>query len=421
VTESVDTKGNQYEELRQEHEALLSRLRHLEQTFVRDLGAVKEYVHLQIETTEKRIFTRVLEELDKRIQKTVGAAAGKIVGLEAKPYGGKLSLDLSNDSAAQGVGTPFNEEPEQEYDTCDISECSSIQASGSRRESEIWKSPSVDESPPHKASQKEKNAAEVSSAELADNRRRLQAIGNAARSITGSLGGNAAREPVSHTPQTKLAYDGLQTPDFAGSSFAESPLQMATSAPDNRESSDGLDAEMARLADLRRFASSVLKAAESQCPGSGTSAPSSWNDAPHSGRMSGGAFGTGNRQSCLRNAANHQDRQDPPFDSSPPSLAPDGGTGRRRTSSAPVLGPPPWEDTHRRSLTPRGLELPAQPPPQPPPTQVDTQSGQWPSAMPRRSTAQRRSAAQPLHVPWPAAGGSSDWQGGVQNEGRLVF
>lgn len=438
---SEGTDSAQFEQLRQEHEVLLNRLRNMEETFVRNLGAVQEDMNLQIETTEKRIYTRVLEELDIRLRQTLGMAPGKVACLDPpKPYGSKLSVDVScsNEAAPQGVGTPVNEEPEQEYDTCDMSECSSIQASGSRKGFEPWKSPSTDESPPHRQSQKDRIAQEVkdriaqevSSAELADNRRRLQNIGNAARSITCSLGGNTA-EPMARTLQAKQTpdfaagltfstskqseYDGLQTPDFSAPSFAGSPLQMPAPSTPGDTSPDGLDAEMARLADLRRFASSVMKAAESQCaaqapPNSGAKAPATWSDSTVGGRMSAGMFGTNTQQSGLRDTANHQDRLDPPSSSS---------SGRRRAVSVPNVPPHcPWED-NRQQRTPRGMELPAQPPPQPPPTQAEPLSSQpWPSAM-RNGGRARRSAAQPLHVPWP--GGNAAWEGSVENEGRLVF
>jgi hypothetical protein len=421
-------QSGQIEELKHEHEALLSRLRKLEQTFVRDLGVVKDDVHLQIEATEKRIFKRVLEELDIRIRQIVGASSEKIASLEpTKPYGSKLALDFSVEQTSQ-VSTPFNEEPEQEYDTCDMSDFSSIQASGGRRESEFWKSPSRDESP----------KKEVSLAELADNRRRLQNIGNAARSITSSLSGSTA-ESVAHQQPAKLDYSGLQTPDFAAQRFAApdpfSPLQMAAPAKAPGDSPDGLDAEMARLADLRRFASSVLQAAESQCSqamanaAASSQAPPMWNhsvsqqatvqhhgtDAARGSRMSAAIFGADNHPGRLRDAASHQDHQEAPFDSSPVPAAPEMRGGVRHGVPAHAPAAPAWDgsrgslsqraapqmEVNHRSLSPRGAP-------------------QIPSAVPRRST-QRRMTGQTMHVPWNAAGGGGEWEGTVENEGRLVF
>lgn len=444
--DDADAHGSEIERFRQEHEALLSRLRHLEQTFVRDLGAVKDDVHLQIQTTEKRIFTRVLEEVDKQIRQTLGTASGKLAYVDAaKLHSGKLATEASPSSETQGVGTPLNEEPEPdgEYDTCEMSEGSSIQASGSRRGSQRALSPPTDESPAPKS-------GVFSSAELADSTRRLQNIGNAARSITSGLGGSSS-EPTPATtnptcdyppatlrqsyihPAATLDYGGLQTPDFASAAFADSPLHMAVpgTAP-SAAPPDGLDAEMARLGDLRRFAASVLAAAESQCqqavPNSAATAPPAWTDSANGGRMSASMHSTESRPSFLRDAANHQEQE---YQDSPLSMFGNSGSSRRSASvpghaQAPC---PPWEDSSRCS-TPRSHKLSAQPPPQPPPAQAGARpSHQWPSE-PRgqgsgsafhNGAGRRRSSAQPLQVPWPAAGSKSEWEGSVKNEGRLVF
>jgi len=203
---------------------------------------------------------------------------------------------------------------------------------------------------------------------------------------------------------------GLQTPDFAAPSFSDSPLQMAVSGSAAAATPDGLDAEMARLADLRRFASSVLKAAESQSQQATASA--AWTDGAASGRLGASMFGGDARPSGLRDAASHQDRQD-----APASLVPTGrNADGRRSLSVPGHAPtPPWEDD-RRCITPRGRELQVQPPPQPPPSQAE-----WPGIANPQSIGRRRSSGQPLSVPWPAAGGSNDWEGSVKTEGRLVF
>lgn len=431
-------KDSRLENLRQEHEQLLSRLRHLEQTFVRDLGAVKDDVHLQIETTEKRIVTRVLEELDKRIRQTTGMTAGKVTG---KWPLDKMSSCQHNEPVPQGVGTPVNEEPEQEYDTCDLSDIS--QVSGSQRGSEIWRSPPVEDSSPQQPARKPDR--EVSSAELADNRQRLENINNAARRITQSLGGTPVTNSAPAAPPASAVFDGLQTPDFAAApSFAGSPATGKAPA----EGNDGLDAEMQRLAELRRFASNVLQAAEVQGAQARTStghvgapAQPAWADNRMSharGPAPQEQLFAERRPSGLRDAANQQDLNIS-FDGSqldcyvPPARAPElsGESGQRRRTAAPSersyqdqrwQPPPPWEDDYRPT-TPRGSEIPAQPPPQPPPMQAEGVPGQaWNMGMRNGSAGRvRRSAAQPLRVPWPSAGGTGDWEGNSQSEGRLVF
>lgn len=380
----IHEKETQFQQLRKEHEELICRLRSLEQTFVRDLGAVKDDVHVQIEMTEKRIATRVLEEVDKRIRQVSGMMSTKA---------GKLSVDsgYSDDMRLQNVGTPLNEEPEQEYDTYDF-----IHRGDSRRRSEVWKAPSEEETM--------QVSAEVSQAELADNRLRLQNIGNAARRITSSLGGSTA-QPVNHSPMPTLDYDGgLSTPDFASApSFAGSPLQMATPASKVGETPSDLDAEMERLAGLRRFAASVMQAAEGQCQQAASNpqatSSSSWSDAPHGG-IRGGVFTTDGDQDGPRHAANHPDRQDIQFQSA--SRPPDGASMGRQRSAPAVPRQRAYEE-----MPPAPWELPR------PPQQALASSQQWlPGA--QHSTRQRRSSAQPMHVPWPA-------QGSNGNEGRLVF
>jgi len=255
------------EKVKQECDDMSHRLCDLQNTVTRDLAAIKDELKCQMKTSEERVLTRVLEELEVRLRSSVGMMAAKVAG------GGNTSKRLSIDINATpeqmpySVGTPVNEEPEQEYEASDHMSDFSTSRRGSEPQREMCDaklSSAASFSP-------QSIIPEVSSAELADNRQRLENIGSAARRVTQTLGGNTmdkhacAAQPGLHIsrkaegPYAKsIAVDGLTTPDFNTPNFA-SPS--ATSISQGGEQ-DNLDIEMARLADLRRFAASVLKATE---------------------------------------------------------------------------------------------------------------------------------------------------------------
>eukprot|EP00427_Karlodinium_veneficum_P055307 CAMPEP_0169407636 /NCGR_PEP_ID=MMETSP1017-20121227/58217_1 /TAXON_ID=342587 /ORGANISM="Karlodinium micrum, Strain CCMP2283" /LENGTH=840 /DNA_ID=CAMNT_0009514575 /DNA_START=67 /DNA_END=2586 /DNA_ORIENTATION=- len=423
-----DQRHGAVDQLMKDNKDLFARLQSLEQSFAKDLGAVQDDVNRQLEITEKRIVSRVLDELEKRLRQATKTALSEPV----KPT--KLSMDVisSQEPTQHGAGTPMNYEPEQEYADSDLSECQP--ASSSRRPSELQKS-YVDE-----ALQKvtEQAAAEESKEELADNRQRLENIGNVARRINGSLSGLAGpKEPVSQVA-LRPENNGSQTPDFAAT-FSGSPSQ---SFPPP----DGLDAEMARLADLRRFASNVMKAAEGQSQmmqSPATPTPGTWTDSRQHGWPGSSLpvpphpeaqMYAGSHQMGLRDSANHHERQGPPhFDSAdmehlrmtPPASA-------RRSMPAQMPGvPPPWAesgpqnyaswDAHSnlQAYSPRGVA--------PQGHQAHHMQAEAPSKQQffRQGKGGRHSFSQPMRPSWPAAvpngAAANEWDCTPgESEGRLV-
>mmetsp|Transcript_72622 Transcript_72622/g.137962 ORF Transcript_72622/g.137962 Transcript_72622/m.137962 type:complete len:468 (-) Transcript_72622:23-1426(-) len=394
---------------KEENEEFLSRLKNLEETLARNLKAVKDDVQNQIEAAENKIVARVLEELENRIRQGAISAAGQIVAgnMDAKTVSnklksiGQLDMDACSEPAPQGIGTPVNEEPEQELMAGgDVSDGSA--STGSRRGSDVAKM-QIWEQSPQKCFQKP--VAEVSNAELADNRQRLENIGNAARRVSASLGGGLMTH--NYVPESVPQFgDGLQTPDFAAA-----PSFQAQHAPPPHNMPDNLDEEMEHLAEMRRFASSVL-----------------------------------NHANALTAGARAQDHSIPPQSdqtgSMPPAWAERISTPR--TSFNRSVGRPPEShlqaarrqsalreaartDGHADHFNPpsRGFELHAQPPPQPPPAQPGqappSSMQQWMAGARNAGRAEgRRSTSTPMRMPWSSTGGY-EAEGDGASGGRLVF
>merc|ERR1711907_244095 len=86
---------------------------------------------------------------------------------------------------------PLNPEPEEECDTYDARKGSSVLELATQAEPEGIRQTILEEKMPTKTWERDPWSTDVSSAELADSRQRLQNIGNAARRITSGLGGSA--------------------------------------------------------------------------------------------------------------------------------------------------------------------------------------------------------------------------------------
>lgn len=109
--------------------AVSRRIDELERMFSRSFAAFKEEIRCQMEATERRIVSDVLDELDPRVQAEAGKAMARLLGVAGEVVGklGKLGATTpypvgapkKGDSPLATVpGAPStSEEPEQEYET----------------------------------------------------------------------------------------------------------------------------------------------------------------------------------------------------------------------------------------------------------------------------------------------------------------
>lgn len=232
-----------YDWLEQEHAALRGRLLQLEQNVARDLKSMKDETRHQMEAAERRLTALVSEEVEKRVREGAKSAAKQIMA----------------EKVATKASAPVNEEPEQEEQlSCDFVE-----------------TPAAHHQAKPKFSWSPQGDSEVSSAELADSKHRLEAIGTIARRVSASLGGSAdaSREEsmrLMRHPEVSAVLDARRptvptggAPHSAIAAERNVALTNCFQSGGGRRRSrdhggDPLDLEMERLADLRRFASSVL-------------------------------------------------------------------------------------------------------------------------------------------------------------------
>jgi len=252
-TDAVEHAQNadaRVEKLEQHHSTLVSKLQDIESRLLevlatsenvekrlsQGLSTAKEEMRSQLEAAEKRLVSLVLEAVERRAQSEANCALKQLAGDWA-------ALACTKDGKqGDGIGSkpvmgeplgPTADEPEQEYETAD--------------------SPSSSPGTIKHVQSRSRHAdtlQDTSVSELLDSTRRLEAIGSMARHVSASLGGSASPTPRSGShgsvPPSRnvVARNGTPTPAFARQSL---PTQDLTS-----------ETEMARLAELRRFASTVL-------------------------------------------------------------------------------------------------------------------------------------------------------------------
>jgi len=218
------------------------RLRELERALSSGLSALKDDLLDRMEALERRVFARAMEEAEHRFH--VAASTAAAVTATAPP---PAAITIANSIGGRHGGRDSacdNEEPEEEYEALgDSGDCS---AGGGRAVAQVRTQDDISKLPQKKqlqpcvesACSSPRATSEVSTAELADSKLRLEAIGSIARRVSASLGGSSEPQAIDAS---------------------------------SKSSTDNLDDEMARLADLRRFASSVLGTVDPG-PGSTTSA-----------------------------------------------------------------------------------------------------------------------------------------------------
>jgi len=197
---------------------------------------------------ERLILAHVMEEVEKRVETIVKSSLAQVLstaGIAAK------ALELNGKEAPGGPPllkppTPMDEEPEQEYESGDTASCAPsttasidrmFPAARSLRRSSL--------AVPASSSPLEACLDYESPAELLDSAQCSESVSSTAR--RGSL--ESVGSPAPH-PQ------GLRSCTTSVPASARNP--QTRDLPRSPEISDGLDAEMERLAELRRYASSVL-------------------------------------------------------------------------------------------------------------------------------------------------------------------
>lgn len=191
------------DKLQQDHEDIVGRLRSVEDSFSRNVIALRKELREWVDDSERRVLARMFEEVDKQIRQAASTAVSRIAA------SGKYSPEVGRDDTA----TSLNEEPEQEVES---------EAGAINKPRHVPSKEDIRHSP--LSAYNAASSSPASSAELADSTRRLEAIGSAARRVSASLECGAAG-PV----------------------------------PPSRSTTDPLDpSEMSRLSELRQFARGVL-------------------------------------------------------------------------------------------------------------------------------------------------------------------
>lgn len=261
-------------------EALANRMRGLESRLTKDLADAKE----QVLASEQRVLDRMVEAMDQRVQKLACSAFAEVMlKSDIGGDGGGPHKVAAETKEIQGFVTPgrptalpsMDEEPEQEYESGDT---------GSQRSGDTSMPPSEGRgsfvstarvSPTPAPSSKAAAAAtaavlEASSpAELTDSQQRLATIDGIAWRVNTSLIGPSVRAPATGMSVAANLLGSGRTGglplDFRLDQ-GDGGVGVACVASDSRSDTpaaavaalDGLDAEMAKLADLRRFASTIL-------------------------------------------------------------------------------------------------------------------------------------------------------------------
>jgi len=238
------------EKLEKDHSTVMNKLQDIESKLSQALASTenvegrlsqgfaiaKEEMRNQLEAAEKRLMSLVLEAVERRAQIEANSAltqlAGDMAVLACTKDGGQGDGIGGKPVMGELVGLTADE-PEQEYETADSPSSS----------------PGVAEHV-HSRSQHADALPDHSFSELSDSRRRLEAIGSMARHVSASLSGSASSRRRSDSR-------GSAPPQRNGVSRSSTPtpavVQQALPTPDLTS-----ETEMARLAELRRFASTVL-------------------------------------------------------------------------------------------------------------------------------------------------------------------
>jgi len=235
------------EKLEQEHSILVSKLQDIESKLsqvlatsenvesrvLQGLATAKEEMRNQIETAEKRLLSLVLEAVERRAQSEASSALTQLAGDWAVLARAKEGKQGDGSAGKPVIGEPLGlpaDEPEQEYETTD--------------------SPSSSPQHVQTRSQHADSLPDASFSELSDSRHRLEAIGSMARHVSASLSGSA-----SPTPRSGSRGSTAPAQNVASRSSTPTPAvaQRLSPMPDLTS-----ETEMARLAELRRFASTVL-------------------------------------------------------------------------------------------------------------------------------------------------------------------
>lgn len=250
IAERAQKVEARVEKLEQENSALVSKLQDMdnrlsqvlntsensENRLSRGLATAKEEMRSQLEAAERRLVSLVLEAVERRAQSEASSALTQLAGDWAVLAHTKAGRQADGTGGKPVMGEPLGltaDEPEQEYETADSP--SSSPGTAKRVQSR---------------SQHADTLQDTLDSELLDSRHRLEAIGSMARHVSASLSGSASPTPRSDSrgsaPPSRNVASRSDTPTPA---VAQQPLpaQDLTS-----------ETEMARLAELRRFASTVL-------------------------------------------------------------------------------------------------------------------------------------------------------------------
>jgi len=188
--------------LEREYSALASRLRSVQDAFTGDLQSMRDAVGKQMQASEQRLLTmvaQVLQEAEKRARSGSGTPVATRSGQVpvGKLFGGSDADDADKQS---GFGhfepepaaprTPVIEEPEQEHEVS----VDTTHYFGGGNHKRLGKPELVQHYPSPSPS---RMADDVSSAELADSKQRLEAIGSAARRVSAILEGDIMRNEAS--------------------------------------------------------------------------------------------------------------------------------------------------------------------------------------------------------------------------------
>eukprot|EP00927_Polykrikos_kofoidii_P071307 TRINITY_DN67598_c0_g1_i1.p1 TRINITY_DN67598_c0_g1~~TRINITY_DN67598_c0_g1_i1.p1 ORF type:complete len:1047 (+),score=168.97 TRINITY_DN67598_c0_g1_i1:179-3319(+) len=245
--------------------ALASRSRELENRLTNQLADAR----LQLEASERRVMDRMVEEVEQCVQKLASSTLAQLLlksGAVSCGGGGTNKLatdgnDLLGSKRSTGVSA-MNFEPEQEYESGDAGSQRSVDSVSPSEERGSFGHavagrclPSVPSPGPKAAATSAGAALKVPlSAHIGDCQQRLLDIESISRHASaslnprGHLGGTSGARPDT----AFLAAFGNGDAGIRGARFGSDTAGSAAVGL------DGLDAEMAKLADLRRSTSTLL-------------------------------------------------------------------------------------------------------------------------------------------------------------------
>eukprot|EP00929_Paragymnodinium_shiwhaense_P118554 TRINITY_DN90475_c0_g1_i1.p1 TRINITY_DN90475_c0_g1~~TRINITY_DN90475_c0_g1_i1.p1 ORF type:complete len:1004 (-),score=286.61 TRINITY_DN90475_c0_g1_i1:109-3120(-) len=383
-------------------EALFAqRLRNLEDRFMRDLDDLRKDARTQTEAAERRIVATVLEEVEKRLQteveKRMQTLASSAVDQLLKS---KLPLESGFGSpsraAPQELEPPVQEEPDAEAPAAVPVESlltpSAAAAAAGRASGEAA-------APPPK--------------------RQEQVVG-----VVGTIAKRDSPKPAADFSFcADVAADLSAAPPKGARKAAPLGRREALTLPASKDAEDdGLDAEMERLADFRRFASSVLNDAGLSGGSSSTRASTSQAQSPTEEAAPTFSTSRAKRQSPQRLSISGKDKslqgtpdsmaffEIPPPPPPPPKCEPRLGD-RRAAAATAADGDVELPTSRRSSISTSSFSLPPPRDAGGPAVASDAKSA---SVVGRLAERRRVAAEEQPPVPW---GAQSEESGSEQDFG----